>query len=678
MPACRPLLTLALLVPLVALPITLTPAQPVTQPETEPETQPQDARSARAQRAKRRLLERAQAMVRAEQARARVDVIREQVNWLANPARGGRAPDTPGIAQAADHIEKFFTELGLEPAFPTEISTPDGSIVITPNATYRQPFTVGEKIETIESRLSVVLPDGTIETASGDLEVSIYSSTSAFSGPVAFVGYSIVAGGGDYLGYTGLEDLKDKAVIMLSHEPMDELGRSLWSDQGWSFAAPLHRKINAAVRRGAKAVLVVDPPDLNEALTGSPDPQGQSRAEITPFEVPVVHIPSELADSILRAGDPEHRTLERLYEQANREGTVVDLPGVTVAVQTAVDIQPSITSNIGAILPGRGELADQYIVIGAHYDHLGLGNNGSRDPENLGQVHPGADDNASGTAGLLTAAADLTQRYDTLPDNQNARSILFLAFNAEERGLVGSRFYVEHPVIPIDDHVLMLNLDMVGRYASGDGLQIGGFHSSPDLLPIVEPMVLTAAIRTAPIDPTTGGRSDHASFNDKGVPNLFFFTGFHDQYHTIHDTPDLIDAEGIARIASLTSDIALEVATAPERLAFDRDNSPGSPTTEPEEDEQSEKVRVGLVPAVRSSGTGMLVKRVSPDSSAEEGGLKPGDRITAWNGQPVDSINTWMELLANDKPGDRVTVEYRRAGETKTTELVLQGQGDDE
>lgn len=636
------------------------------QPETEVQT-PEDTR---AERARRRIEERQAAESRAERSEARVDEIRNRIFWLADPEREGRGPGTDGITAAADEIEDTFLGLGLEPAFPSEITTPDGTIVVTPNATYRQPLQYGQTVEEIESRLSVVLPDGIIRKGS-DFEVSVYSSTSSFSGPAMFVGYSIVTGGSGYLGFVGTEDLRDKVVIMLSHEPMDELGRSLWSDNGWSFAAPLHRKIGAAVRRGAKAVLVVEPPDLNEELTGSADPAGQTREEIEPYEVPIVHISRALADEIVRAGDPEHRSLEELYRRANREGTVVDLPGVTVAVQTAVQIEPAMTDNIGAVLRGRGSLADEYIVIGAHYDHIGLGESSAMDPESAGQVHPGADDNASGTSAMLAVADELVMRYDTLAGNQPARSVLFLAFSAEELGLVGSRYFVEHPIVPMDDQVLMLNMDMVGRYAD-NGLQIGGFESSADLGPFVEPHVVMSGLEIVPLDPTTAGRSDHASFNDKGVPNLFFFTGFHDQYHTALDTADLVDPEGVGRVADLVADIAFDAATLPDRFEFDRGTAGGNPNNAP--DKPAERVRTGIVPVVRSSGDGMLVARIAPGTSAQEGGLLPGDRITKWGDTPIDSMETWSGLLDTLKPGDRVKVEYTRAGETHTTELLLKGE----
>jgi S1-C subfamily serine protease len=143
------------------------------------------------------------------------------------------------------------------------------------------------------------------------------------------------------------------------------------------------------------------------------------------------------------------------------------------------------------------------------------------------------------------------------------------------------------------------------------------------------------------------------------------------------DTADLVDDAGVATVAELVADIAFDAATLPDRFAFDSGTAGGNPNIEPEEGTH-EEVRVGLVPVVRSSGDGMLVARVSPDTAAAEAGLQPGDRITRWGGTPVDSVETWMGLLETHKPGDRVTVEYTRAGQTHTAEIILRGPDDDE
>lgn len=629
-------------------------------------TPPADLRRARAER---QIREQEQAEAQAALAEELPALFRRHVEWLADPERAGRAPGTRGGDAAADYIEDAMLSIGLIPAFADVQADPEQPLIAS--SPYRQPLVVGEEVQTLRSHMSFALPDGQIVVVP-DAEVSAYSGSAAFAGPCTFTGYAIVTGGGGYLGFVGNEDFDGRAVLMLSHEPMDELGRSLWNDQGWSYAAPLHRKINAVVRRGAGAVVVITPPDLDELGGGLVE---SVREEMEPFQVPVVHLPGDVANELLHAGDPLHRGLNELYRLANEQGVVIDLEGVTAAMQTSVQIRTLTSDNIGAVLPGRGDLAAEFIVIGAHYDHLGRrpedqngpGTAGDRDD---GVIFPGADDNASGTTGLLLAAELLTRHYDTLPGNTPARSILFLAFTAEEMGLKGSQFYVEHPAVPLSQHVLMLNMDMIGRYDS-HGLEVGGLESGEGLGAMLESNIISSGVNASPMDSIGLDRSDQASFLDKKVPSVFFFTGLHDQYHTPYDTPDQIDAVGGATIATLVADIAFDAATAPELPKWSAQTR-GNPQDETAD--ARPKVRTGVIPTANAAGNGMFVSRVLEGSAAEAAGLKPGDRITSWNGHAVTGPNDWMPLLLEHEPGDTIRVEFTRAGEARAVDMTLQGK----
>lgn len=638
----------------------LLPVLGVSTRQVQPESD--DLRRARTER---RILEQRRAEQQAARAAELPATFQRHVDWLADPQRQGRAPGTAGIDQAADYIEDALLSLGLEPAF--DRATPGEELV--PRSPYRQPMVVGQQVDTLQSHVSFALPDGPVLVVP-DAVVSPYSGSAAFSGPCTFAGYAIVTGGGNYLGFAGAEDFTGRAVLMLSHEPMDELGRSLWADRGWSFAAPLHRKINAVTRRGARAVLVITPPDLDELESPSPDPV---REQMEPFEVPVVYLPGPIANQVLHAGDPAGRGLHEFYQLANTQGVVVNLEGVTTVVQTSVQARTLTSDNVGAVLPGRGALAGEFIVIGAHYDHLGRREPGSPGPgtsgeRETGEIHPGADDNASGVAGLLLCAELLTRCYDELSADQPARSILFLAFTAEEMGKKGSLHYVEHPVAPIEQHVLMLNMDMIGRFAFSE-LEIGGAESGEQLTALIEPRLVESGLEARPLDSIGLDRSDHASFLDKGVPSLFFFTGLHDQYHTPFDTPDLIDAPGGAAIARLVSTIAFDAAVAPQRPAWTgRTRGQARDQT----GDQRQKVRSGIVPSAGSSSRGMLVSRVVDNSPAAAAGLQPGDRITSWNGRPVTGPDDWMPLLLEHKPGDTVPIEFIRAGQTQRGQITLE------
>jgi hypothetical protein len=284
-------------------------------------------------------------------------------------------------------------------------------------------------------------------------------------------------------------------------------------------------------------------------------------------------------------------------------------------------------------------------------------------PGNAGLLHPGADDNASGTTGMLIAAQTIAERTRTLPPDQSRRSHLFLAFTAEEMGLLGSIHYSREPIAPADKHALMLNLDMIGTLED-EPLEIGNLRSSPDLPDLVDAHFERSALIIARETSVGNARSDHASFDAVGVPNLFFFTGLHPRYHRPQDTADLVDEEGAVRIALLTADIALDAAVRTKPLVHRRANEP-PPAPEP-------TVRVGILPAASTKG-GILIRRVFPDTSASEAGLRPDDRILTWNGKELASLDALRPRLAEHGPGDTVTLTVERADQVINITMTLRG-----
>ncbi len=179
-------------------------------------------------------------------------------------------------------------------------------------------------------------------------------------------------------------------------------------------------------------------------------------------DFPILMMSQSAADAMLKAADKDHRSLMDFRKLADAKGETIELPRAKVALKTKIDRVELMTDNVGAILPGKGKLADEFVIIGSHYDHVGYGYFGSIS-HSVGEIHPGADDNASGTSGNLLLAQKLAAQYAALPADAQVRSVLFLAFSAEESGLVGSHWYAAHPIVPLDKHYLMLNMDMVGR-----------------------------------------------------------------------------------------------------------------------------------------------------------------------------------------------------------------------
>ncbi len=405
---------------------------------------------------------------------------------LADPALRGREPGDEGIEQAARFIIDRFGTLGLEPAFPSIAVSDRGLSILTPRASFRQPMELRTNMKVLASACAV---DGQPLVEGEDYTVLGHSSSGDFDGPVVFAGYSIASGQSGYLGYPPGADMRGKAALVFRYEPMDEFGRSKWADKGWTQHSVLSRKISAAVRRGASTVIIAPPPgadDENASILDTAQNDPNTRDPTTRdlyFEVPVIMVTERTAQRIIDASE-ETRSLGQLRDIADKGETLIDLPASAVSLSVEVDRSPLTTDNLGAVLRGRGDLADEYVVISAHYDHIGLGRWASFAPQRAGQVHPGANDNASGVAGLLLAAQLLADHYAALPEDAQARSILFLPFTAEESGLDGSKFYVTRPIVPIPAHTILLNLEMIGRMRDGL-MHLLGAGSAKGLEPMI-------------------------------------------------------------------------------------------------------------------------------------------------------------------------------------------------
>lgn len=592
------------------------------------------------------------------------------ISYLANPARQGRAPGTDGIIDAENFLQAELTRLGLRPAFDLTETAEDGSEAITLQSTFLQPMPIGSTLAATTQTMSI---NGTPLIAGEDFEPLAYSGSTAATGQVVFAGYAIVSGPDAYMGFGPSENFKDKIALCLKYEPMDAHGNSKWKDDqdGWSHHSRLTYKVSALERRGASAVLIVSPESANDDSAGlmdsigstSPPPSMALRNGGPKFDIPVLSVSPETARRILNGSG---HTLGELIDKANAEGVVEDIDSAAVKIEVEIERTKTYTNNIGAVLPGKGDLADELIVVGAHYDHIGYGHFGSR-TSSKNTLHPGADDNASGTTGVLIAADQLSDRYALLTDTDHARSILFLLFTAEESGLNGSRFYADNPITDIDRHEIMLNMDMIGRLEL-DPLEIGGLESSDQLAALVTGTLDRTGIVYDQDTSVGSGRSDHASFEAKKVPNIFFFTGLHDQYHTPEDTVDLVDMEGAVRVATVVAQVAYDAATTHEPFIHEREHN----VVDKDNDDKQPKVRIGIIPSNASEG-GLLVNRVFDNTSASKAGLQSDDRITHWDGTEITSIESWSPVLLEHKPGDVVKLTVIRDEETLEIDMTLQG-----
>lgn len=550
------------------------------------------------------------------------------ISLLAHDELGGRGMGSHGIDLAAGYIAGHFAAVGIEPGGP------DG--------TYFQEFTL---------RVSAKLLDDThLEFEGADITAALHDDFTPFSfsskgdidGDLVFVGYGITNPDQEHDDYADI-DVEGKVVLMLRREPAD------W-DSWYTRHSRFRSKVSLAADHGVAAVLIAnrDPgADGNDPLEGFDEGAGD-------YGLPAMHIRREIADALLAAGGLG--SLTDLQTQLNEEGANVSaaVDGVHVHGTVALETTEIIARNVIGVLPGNGPNADEYVVIGAHHDHLGV---------TRGQINNGADDNASGVAGMIEIARAMahTKKRD--------RSIIFIGFTAEEKGMVGSKHYVDHPTVPLESIIAMINLDMIGRFdesSDQNHLGIHGLATGDSFKSIVNRNGKAVGFAGYQGDDSALGPSDHASFYRAGIPALFFFTGVHEDYHRPSDDTPKINAKAAARVADFAYHVALDIANggdAPEYVEVtQRARIPGRGP-------RGNRVRIGFMPDFQdeSEVPGVLVGRVSPGSGAAKAGMQDGDRIIKIADKKIDSMMDFRPTLKDNKPGDVVEVTVLRDG----TEVVL-------
>ena len=318
------------------------------------------------------------------------------------------------------------------------------------------------------------------------------------------------------------------------------------------------------------------------------------------------------------------------------------------------------TQNVVAMVPGSDPaLRSQYVVLGAHFDHLGRSIDGALDPEAGRAIRNGADDNASGTAAIL----ELARRFAAHPTR---RSILVVHFSGEELGLLGSQWFVEHSPVPVDSMDAMLNFDMVGRLRK-DRLIVYGLGTATELPALVDAANLAPKLDLQKQDDGFGP-SDHSSFYAKGIPVLHFFTDLHEDYHRATDDIEKIDARGEVRVVDLAERIARAIADRPARLTPVR----VAPKQVMSSQREGSNVYLGTIPDMAASGTpGLRLTGVRAGSPADKGGLKAGDVIVLFGGREVRDLYTYSDALYAHHPGEEVEIVYVRGGTQHSTTVTL-------
>src|SRR6266550_5410494 len=443
--------------------------------------------------------------------------FQRDVQVLASDRMEGRGLGTHGIELAADWIESQLSAVS-KPAFP--------------NHSYRQPF---------EVKTGVARADGNrlAGVADADWAPLGMSSSGPFRGEIAFVGYGIAAPPLNYDDYAGI-DLKGKVALMLRYEPQERDEKSVFDGKRPSRWSAMRYKILQARERGAIAVIFV---------TGQMQDEGKDFLPVlkndgpqSPAGIPVLQVKTSVAQKWIDIAQFQ-KDVDADLKPRSRV-----LP-MTIEGRVALKNTFAQTANLAGILPGLGTLKDEVIVLGAHYDHLGYGGEGSMKP-NLHAIHNGADDNASGTVAVLLAAKKVAH---DLANTRNHRTFVAVLFSAEEVGLGGSSWFVDHSPAALDHVVAMVNLDMVGDLRN-DELVALGVDSAPEWKSILEPVAAADNLKLA--ERGDGyGPSDQTSFYAKRIPVVHFFTGAHDRYHTPADKWNTLNYAGAARVTEFTTDV---------------------------------------------------------------------------------------------------------------------------
>ncbi|MBL1216515.1 MAG: M28 family peptidase [Planctomycetes bacterium] len=619
-----------------------------------------------------------------------VRVYNDHITTLANPFFEGRVPGSDGMEYAKNYVEYYFKRAGLVPAFTVES---EGG-----PASWRQPFDLGNDVEVTSENLSVSSGGAEAQelAAGSDFKIMTLGGTGDVTAPAVFVGYSIDNGPDDYSSFGEEADLTGKIAVMLRFEPMNDEGQSLWSGSGpWSNKAGFRNKIRAARDRHAAGIVIINTPGSDDLRAGTLDSAVGNRSMA---DIPIALMSTDAGEQLIKNAHLPEGSLTDLRKRADNGGpSVLDLPNTQITIASQIDRVAQKAENVGGLLPGRGDLADQYIVVGAHLDHLGMGYFGSR--SGAGRLHPGADDNASGSAGVMLMADKLAQAYAELPEETPLRTILFLTFSAEESGLIGSRYYVNNPIVPKEQHTLMINFDMIGRIKN-DRLSVSGLDTAEGLGEWAQPFFDDSGLEVVTAGGFSAG-SDHAPFASAGIPSLFgIIADFHADYHTPEDVSWKINRVGAVKTVNLFTELVFAAAQRPDPFAPQDANErqaerrrqreqqraeANQDGDEGEADEQAQaqpaarsqlKVTFGIVPGnYNDTEAGILVGDITPDGSAEKAGIKAGDRLVTWDGKEIDTIRDWIVMLAEHNPGDEVEVGLVRDGATLTVKVTLQGRG---
>ena len=569
----------------------------------------------------------------------------DDVRTLASPQMEGRGAGTQGIELAANLIEKRYIELGIQPKG---------------TKSYFQPFTVitGAKLNE-GNRLAVEEGASRQEfKLNQDFVPFSFSASGEAAGPVVFAGYGATAPEFGYDDYARL-NVKDKIVVVLRYEPAGFAAKS--GNAGLTRHSQLITKAINARNHGAKGLILVDGQlEGKEAdlLTKFGSVSGPENSGIV-----MVQAKNDVANAWFVAAGKSLAEVQNEINSSSMPASFAFPEKLQISLNVNIEKTRATVNNVLAYLPGK---TDEYIIIGAHYDHLGYGNVDSLAPSQIGKIHPGADDNASGTAGVLELARLLASRKGQLQ-----RGILFADFAGEELGLLGSEEWAREPTLPLDNAVAMINMDMIGRIKD-EKVYIGGTGTGSTFKDLLDEEKSKFPFH---FEYSASGyaASDHTSFVAKKIPVLFFFSGLHSDYHKPSDTWDKINAPDAAKLLDFIEDVALKIDSASQRVAFVtvKDDRPAGHAASTGGG-SGYGPYFGSIPDFGQEENGVKFSDIQPGSPAAKAGFKSGDILVQFGSMPIHNLYDFTDALRRSKVGEVVEVQVLRDGKPVKAAVTLE------
>lgn len=560
--------------------------------------------------------------------------LTRHLNILAHDTLKGRKSGTPEDLKAAVYIREQFRNYGIKLIY--EDGFQEFDIV--------NDVTLGKN-----NKLSFNGFEGKL---SEDFTPVAFTFSGSATAEVAFLGYGLKSDSARWNDYAGF-DAKGKWVMVLRGAPDIEN-----PDASFSLYYDDRSKALVAKDAGAIGVILVNGKDIDKEDDLMPLLFDKSIADAG---IPVININRKTANLLLTGLGKDIESLEKSIK--DNKTTQDFLVPVTVAASADVALNRSKTRNIVGIIRGSDPvLRDEYIVIGAHYDHLGMGGpgSGSRVPDSAA-VHNGADDNASGVASIIEIAGKLSANQKQLK-----RGVIVVAFGAEEMGILGSKYFMAHPPVPEEKIKAMVNLDMVGRLSDSTlALTVGGSGTSTQSETLLNEVNKNYNFNLR-LSPEGYGPSDHASFYSKNIPVFFITTSAHYDYHTPLDDVDRLNIPGQLKVTEYTCELVQKLSSLDEALVF-QEAGPKQGSTSA----RRFKVSLGIMPDVSGTETnGVGVDGVRKGGPADMGNMQKGDVIVGIDGKPVHNIYEYMDRLKSLKSGQTVNVDILRKGKPEV--LIIQ------